>query len=98
MIPDLDGCKAFSKIDLNQEYYQIPLHPHSTPLTTFSTHLDALRFKRVYFGLSCDAEILLNINVYMLFGRMVMVVGGPIFHSNIADLSRTYYFLLFKQS
>lgn len=29
VVSDLNGCKVFSKIDLNQGYHQIPLHPDS---------------------------------------------------------------------
>ena len=54
---DLNGCKVFSKIDLNQGYHQIPLHPDSKPLTTFSTHVGLFRYKRLNFGLFCAAEI-----------------------------------------
>ena len=54
---DLNGCKVFSKIDLNQGYHQIPLHPQSRPLTTFSTHVGLFRYKRLNFGLSCAAEV-----------------------------------------
>ena len=57
VMSDLNGCKVFSKIDLNQGYHQIPLHSDSRPLTTFSTHVGLLRYKRLNFGLSCAAEI-----------------------------------------
>ena len=57
VVHDLNGCKVFSKIDLNQGYHQIPLHPDSKPLTTFSTHVGLFRYKRLNFGLSCAAEI-----------------------------------------
>ena len=39
VVSDLNGCKVFSKIDLNQGYHQIPLHPDSRALSTFSTHV-----------------------------------------------------------
>lgn len=57
VVSDLNGCKVFSKIDLNQGYHQIPLHPDSRLLTTFSTHVGLFRYKRLNFGLSCAAEI-----------------------------------------
>ena len=57
VVHDLNGCTVFSKIDLNQGYHQIPLHPDSKPLTTFSTHIGLFRYKRLNFGLSCAAEI-----------------------------------------
>ena len=57
VLSDLNGCKVFSKIDLNQGYHQILLHPDSRLLTTFSTHIGLYRYKRLNFGLSCAAEI-----------------------------------------
>ena len=57
IIADLNGCKVFSKIDLNQGYHQFPLHEDSRNLTTFSTHVGLYRYKRLNFGLSCAAEI-----------------------------------------
>ena len=57
VLADLNGCKVFSKIDLNQGYHQIPLHCDSRPLTTFSTYVGLFRYKRLNFGLSCAAEV-----------------------------------------
>ncbi|XP_044170588.1 uncharacterized protein K02A2.6-like [Acropora millepora] len=57
VVSDLNGCKVFSKIDLNQGYHQIPLHSYSRQFTTFSTHLGLFRYKRLNFGLSCAAEV-----------------------------------------
>ena len=57
VVSDLNGCKIFRKIALNQGYHQIPLHPNSRPLTTFSTHIGLFRYKRLNFGLSCAAEV-----------------------------------------
>jgi len=37
LIHDLNGCKVFSKLDLNQGQHQIELHPvHSVRTTPFS--------------------------------------------------------------
>jgi hypothetical protein len=35
---EVNGAKFFSKIDLNQAYHQLELHPDSRLITTFSTH------------------------------------------------------------
>ena len=35
VVSDLNGCKVFSKIDLNQSYHQVPLHSDS--LDCFAT-------------------------------------------------------------
>ena len=77
VLADLNGCKVFSKIDLNQGYHQIPLHCDSRPLTTFSTHVGLFRYKRLNFGLSCAAEV---------FQRKVSdAIGGIPCVKNISD-------------
>ena len=58
VVSDLNGCKVFNKIDLNQGYHQIPLHSDSRQFTTFSARVGLFRYKRLNFGLSCAAEIL----------------------------------------
>ena len=57
VVSDLNGCKVFSKIDLNQGYHQIPIHSDSRQFTTFSTQVGLFRYKRLKFGLSCSAEV-----------------------------------------
>nr|XP_039269965.1 uncharacterized protein LOC120344719 [Styela clava] len=56
LIHDLNGCKVFSKLDLNQGYHQIELHPDSRYITTFSTHLGIHRHKRLNFGVNAATE------------------------------------------
>ena len=41
---------TFSKLDLNQAYYQYELEPKSRNVTTFSTHVGLYRFKRLNYG------------------------------------------------
>ena len=60
MIGDLNGAKVFSKLDLNQGYNQLELAPESRYITTFSTHMGLMRFKRLNFGISSAAEIFQN--------------------------------------
>ena len=60
MIGDLNGAKVFSKLDLNQGYNQLELSPESRYITTFSTHMGLMRFKRLNFGISSAAEIFQN--------------------------------------
>ena len=50
VVHDLNGCKVFSKIGLNQGYHQIPLHPDSKSLTTFSTHVGLYRINVLSLG------------------------------------------------
>ncbi|XP_058816725.1 uncharacterized protein K02A2.6-like [Topomyia yanbarensis] len=57
LMPYLDGCKYFSKIDLNQAFHQLELDPESREITTFVTTKGYYRFKRLMFGMNCAAEI-----------------------------------------
>ena len=54
---DLNGAKGFSKLDLNQGYNLLELAPVSRYVTTFSTHMGLMRYKRLNFGISSAAEI-----------------------------------------
>uniref|UniRef100_W5MST9 ribonuclease H n=1 Tax=Lepisosteus oculatus TaxID=7918 RepID=W5MST9_LEPOC len=48
----ISGSTIFTKLDLRQGYFQIPLHPDSQNLTTVVTHISVFRYTRVPFGLS----------------------------------------------
>ena len=61
MIGDLNGARVFSKLDLNQGYKQLELAPKSRYITTFSTHMGLMRYKRLNFGISSAAEIFQNV-------------------------------------
>ena len=52
----VNGATVFSKLDLNQGYHQLPLHPDSQHMATFSTHIGLLRYKRLSFVISAAAE------------------------------------------
>ena len=56
VVHDLNGAKVFSKLDPNQGYHQLVLHPDSRHITTFSTHLGLYRYKRLSFGVNAAAE------------------------------------------
>ncbi|XP_060064740.1 uncharacterized protein K02A2.6-like [Ylistrum balloti] len=64
MLPTLDdiapkptGAKVFSKLDASSGFYQIPLHPDSSKLTTFITPFGRFCFRRVPFGITSAPEI-----------------------------------------
>ena len=61
IIGDLNGAKVFSKLDLNQGYNQLEFAPESRYITTFSTHMGFMRYKRLNFGISSTAEIFQNV-------------------------------------
>ena len=56
MTHDLNGCTVFTKLDLNQGYHQIELHPDSRYITTFSSHVRLHRYKRLNFGVNAASE------------------------------------------
>jgi hypothetical protein len=60
LIQDLDDSTIFTKLDLNQGYHQLDLHPDSRHITTFSTHIGLFRYKRLNFGISSASEIFQN--------------------------------------
>ena len=61
MIGDLNGARIFSTLDLNQGYNQLELVLESRYITTFSTHMGLMRYKRLNFGISSAAEIFQNV-------------------------------------
>ena len=57
LITAFNGATVFSKIDLRSGYHQLVLHPSSCHITTFSTHVDLYRYKRLSFGINAAAEV-----------------------------------------
>ena len=58
---DLNGATVFRKLDLNQGYHQLLLHPDSRHITTFSTHIGLFRYKRLSFGINAASEKFQNV-------------------------------------
>ena len=54
---DLNGATCFSKLDLSQAYHQLELDEESRYITTFSTHIGLVRYKRLNYGTNAAAEI-----------------------------------------
>ncbi|XP_058449428.1 uncharacterized protein K02A2.6-like [Malaya genurostris] len=57
IMPYLNGCRVFSKLDLRKAFHQIELSPESREITTFVTHSAFYRYKRLMFGMNCASEI-----------------------------------------
>jgi hypothetical protein len=53
----IDNAKVFSKIDANSGFWQIPLSPESSRLTTFLTHEGRFHYLRLPQGLCSAPEI-----------------------------------------
>ncbi|CAC5368520.1 unnamed protein product [Mytilus coruscus] len=60
MILDLNGSNVFSKMDLRNGYHQLELNEESRNITTFTTHVELRRYKRLSFGVSSAAELFQN--------------------------------------
>ena len=61
VIHDLNGATVFSKLDLNQGYHQLLLHPDSRHITSFSLHIGLFGYKRLSFGINAAAEKFQNV-------------------------------------
>lgn len=57
LLPELNKCALFSRLDITNAFHQLELHPNSRSLTTFITHRGLYRYKRLVFGISCAPEI-----------------------------------------
>nr|XP_054598071.1 uncharacterized protein K02A2.6-like [Nothobranchius furzeri] len=68
VIHELNGATVFSILDLRAGYHQLELHSDSRYITTFSTHKDLRRYKRLNFGISSAAEDFQNTICQVLQG------------------------------
>ena len=56
LLAQLDGATAFTKLDCNSGFHQIPLHPECQVLSTFITIFGRYCYKRLPFGISSGPE------------------------------------------
>ena len=56
VLHDLNGSTVFSKLDMKWGFHQIELDPESRQITTFITHRDLFRYKRLMFGITSAPE------------------------------------------
>ena len=68
IVPLLNSCKWFSKVDLVKAFHQVPLAKESRHITTFATPTGYYRYKRLMFGLNCASEIFQSIIDRVLSG------------------------------
>ena len=64
----IKGAKYFSTLDAAAGFWQIPLDPTSSPLTTFITPFGRFRFKRLPFGLSSGPKVFYRTMHHILSG------------------------------
>lgn len=65
---EIHGGKLYSKLDLKDGYWQVPLSKTSQTLTTFQTHVGRYKYKRLPFGLNSANEVFQK--------RVTQVFGG----------------------
>ncbi|XP_062538923.1 uncharacterized protein K02A2.6-like [Armigeres subalbatus] len=68
IVPHLNDCKWFSKIDLVKAFHQVLLAEGSRFITTFATHQGYYRYKRLTFGMNCASEVFQSIIERILKG------------------------------
>jgi hypothetical protein len=68
LVTIFSGSKVFTRIDLNQSYLQLPLHPDARDLTCFHTESGLFRFRRMPFGLSSAPAAFQKVIGHMLRG------------------------------
>ena len=66
---DIRDGKLYTKLDLKDGYWQVPLSIESSSLTTFQTHVGRFRYKRLTFGLNSANEVFQK-KVYQVFGNL----------------------------
>ena len=74
-LASLGKGKVFSKIDANSGFWQIPLSPESSKLTTFLTHKGRYRYLRLPQGLNSAPEIF-----QAEMNRILSGIDGVIIH------------------
>lgn len=52
----INDSKVFPKLDLKWGYHQLELSPESREITTFATHYDLFRYKRLLFGVNSASK------------------------------------------
>lgn len=57
LLPKVRKAKIFSKLDIQDAFHHIELHPESRHITTFITRRGLFRYKRMMFGITCAPEI-----------------------------------------
>ncbi|XP_062700774.1 uncharacterized protein K02A2.6 isoform X1 [Aedes albopictus] len=68
ILPHLQNCKWFSKIDLVKAFHQVVLAENTRFITTFATHQGYYRYKRLAFGMNCASEVFQSIIERVLKG------------------------------
>ena len=61
IIAKLNGANVFSKIDMNQIFYQCVLSKEFRNITVFSTHIGLRRYKRFNYVISASPEFFKNV-------------------------------------
>lgn len=57
LLPKVHKAKVFSKLDIQDAFHQVEIHPNSRHITTFISSKGLYRYKRLMFGITCAPEI-----------------------------------------
>lgn len=57
MLPHIGRGKVFSKLDVEQAFHQMEIHPKSRDITTFIAKSGVYRYKRLNMGIACAPEM-----------------------------------------
>jgi hypothetical protein len=62
----VNGATKLSKLDIIKAFHQLMMDKESRHLTTITTHIGLLRYKRLHMGISCASEIFTEVIRVML--------------------------------
>ncbi|CAK1604000.1 unnamed protein product [Parnassius mnemosyne] len=68
LLPKFKKAKYFSRLDINNAFYQLEIDKDSRYITTFSTSRGLFRYKRLMFGVSCAPEMFQKVLEKLLLG------------------------------
>ena len=88
IIQELNGAMIFSKVDLNQEYYQLELEPESRYITTFSSHIGLRCYTRLNFGISSATEVFQDTIPQVIAGNLELWTSAKTL-SSMATVANT---------
>ncbi|GFR99333.1 Pol polyprotein [Elysia marginata] len=95
IIHELRGSTIFSKLDAQSGFWQIPLNPETSKLTTFITPYGRFFMKRLPFGISSAPEIFMRVVSEILEGINAAfdytMVGWPAYKEDVKLAARELY-------
>ena len=95
VVPNLAGARVFSKLGASSDYWQIPLIPESSRLTTFNKPSGRFCFRQLSFGITSSPEIFQKTMTTLLKDHKgvaaiqdVIIVFGRLLQNTMQDFSK----------